>query len=126
MTLAFWIVLIAGILPVITTGIAKWGAPIDNHHPRDWANGLTGYRRRAYAAHQNAYEAFPFFAAAVLAASQFDAPQATVDLLAVIFLAARIGYTGAYMTDLATPRSVLWAIGWFSTIAIFSAPAWAG
>jgi uncharacterized MAPEG superfamily protein len=126
MTIAFWCVLIAGILPVITTGIAKWGAPaLDNNHPRDWANGLTGYRRRAYAAHQNAYEAFPFFAAAVIVASITDAPQGVVNLLAMVFIAARIGYTATYMADMSTPRSILWAIGWFSTIAIFSAGAWA-
>jgi hypothetical protein len=29
------------------------------------------------------------------------------------------------MADLSTPRSILWGIGWFSTIAIFSAGAWA-
>ncbi len=29
------------------------------------------------------------------------------------------------MVDLSTPRSILWAIGWFATIASFSAEAWA-
>jgi uncharacterized MAPEG superfamily protein len=126
MTTALWCVLLAGILPVITTGIAKWGAPnLDNNHPRDWANDLSGYRRRAYAAHQNAYEAFPFFAAAVLAATVMQAPAGVVNTLALIFIAARLAYTAAYITDRATPRSLLWAVGWFSTIAIFTAAAWA-
>lgn len=125
MTLALWCVLAAGILPVLSTGLAKWGAPLDNHHPRDWAQSLTGYRRRAYAAHQNAFEAFPFFAAAVLAAAVTQAPQAPVNLLALLFLAARIGYLGAYLANAATLRSVLWLIGWIATIAIFTASAWA-
>ena len=124
MTIALWCALLAGILPVVTTGIAKWGTPLDNNHPRDWAGNLTGYRRRAYAAHQNAYEAFPFFAAAVIVAELADAPQGIVNILALVFIAARIGYTVAYMADISTPRSVLWAIGWFSTIAIFSAGVW--
>lgn len=124
MTIALWCVLIAGILPVVTTGIAKWGTALDNNHPRDWANGLKGYRRRAYAAHQNAYEAFPFFAAAVVIANITDAPQGIVNLLAVVFIAARIGYTATYLADLSTPRSILWGIGWFATIAILSSNAW--
>ena len=125
MSIALWCVLLAGIMPVVTTGIAKWGAPdLDNNHPRDWAGALTGYRRRAYAAHLNAYEAFPFFAAAVIAATMLDASPPAVDLLALVFVAARLGYTGAYMADFSTPRSLLWAAGWFSTIAIFTAPAW--
>lgn len=125
MTLALWSVLAAGILPVLSTGVAKWGAPLDNHRPRDWAESLTGYRRRAYAAHQNAFEAFPFFAAAVLTAAVTQAPQGIVNLLALVFLAARIGYLGAYLADAATLRSVLWLIGWIATIAIFTASAWA-
>ncbi|MCX7323256.1 MAG: MAPEG family protein [Hyphomicrobiales bacterium] len=125
MTMALWCVLVAGILPVVAAGIAKWGTVLDNNHPRDWANSLGGYRRRAYAAHHNAYEAFPFFAAAVIVANITDAPQGMVNILAIVFIAARIGYTAAYMADLSTPRSILWAVGWFATIAIFSAGAWA-
>ena len=124
MSIALWCVLLAGIMPVITTGIAKWGAPFDNNHPRDWANSLVGYRRRAYSAHQNAYEAFPFFAAAVLAAGATGTAQGLVNLLALVFIAARVGYTAAYLADLATARSVLWAIGWFVTIAIFTSAVW--
>lgn len=125
MTMALWCVLVAGILPVVAAGIAKWGTALDNNHPRDWANGLTGYRRRAYAAHHNAYEAFPFFAAAVLAAAVTQAPQGTVNLLAMIFIAARLAYLAAYITDKATLRSVLWVIGWAVTLAIFTANLWA-
>jgi uncharacterized MAPEG superfamily protein len=125
MTIALWCVLLAGVLPVLTVALAKWGAKLDNNHPRDWAQSLEGYRRRAYAAHQNGYEAFPFFAAAVLAAQWAESPQSTVDMLALIVIAARLAYVGAYAADMATPRSIVWSIGWFGTIAIFTAPAWA-
>lgn len=125
MTLALWCVLAAGVLPVVSVGVAKWGAPLDNHRPRDWADTLAGYRRRAYAAHQNAFEAFPFFAAAVLTAAATQAPQGPVDLLALVFIAARLAYLGAYLADAATLRSVFWLVGWIATIAIFTASAWA-
>jgi uncharacterized MAPEG superfamily protein len=126
MTIALWCVLVAGVLPVLAVGIAKWGTPLDNNHPRDWASGLSGYRRRAYAAHHNAYEAFPFFAAAVLAAAVMQAPQGPVNALAFVFIAARLAYLAAYITDRATLRSVLWVIGWAATLAIFTAVLWAG
>ncbi len=127
MTIALWCLLVAGVLPVATVGIAKWGpGPFDNNNPRDWEQTLAGYRKRAHAAHLNGYEAFPFFAAAVLAAQGARAPQGTVDLLALAFVGARLAYTWAYVADQATLRSVVWGIGWFATIAILTAPAWAG
>jgi uncharacterized MAPEG superfamily protein len=126
MTVALWCVLIAAVLPVISAGIAKWGTALDNNHPRDWADGLTGYRRRAYAAHHNAFEAFPFFAAAVLTATVLQAPAATVNALALTFIAARIAYLAFYVSDNANLRSIVWIIAWTATIAIFTAPSWAG
>jgi uncharacterized MAPEG superfamily protein len=126
MTVALWCVLIAAVLPVISAGIAKWGTALDNNHPRDWADGLTGYRRRAYAAHHNAFEAFPFFAAAVLTATVLQAPAATVNALALTFIAARIAYLAFYVSDNANLRSIVWIIAWAATIAIFTAPSWAG
>jgi uncharacterized MAPEG superfamily protein len=125
MTIALWSLLAAGLLPVMTVAVAKWGPNLDNNHPRDWANTLQGYRRRAYAAHLNGYEAFPLFAAAVLAAKWGEAVQGPVDALAVTFLAARVVYSAAYIADQPTVRSVVWIIGWAATIAIFTAPAWA-
>jgi uncharacterized MAPEG superfamily protein len=125
MTIALWCLLAAGLLPVMTVAVAKWGPGLDNSHPRDWANTLEGYRRRAYAAHQNGFEAFPLFAAAVLAAKWAAAPQAPVDALALLFLAARVAYTGAYIADQPTIRSIVWIVGWAATLAIFTAPVWA-
>lgn len=124
MTIAIWCVLALGVLPVLTVAVAKWGTALDNRHPRDWAGTLDGYRRRAYAAHQNGYEAFPFFAAAVLAAELQQAPRGTLDLLALLVVAARLAYVAAYLIDRSTLRSIVWSIGWFGTIAIFLAPLW--
>ena len=44
-------VLIAGMLPLVSTAIAKWGFQgFDNHNPREWLSRQTGFRARANAA----------------------------------------------------------------------------
>ena len=122
MQLAFWCVLAMGLMPIATVAIAKWGG-LDNHAPRDWAQSIDGYRRRAYAAHLNHFEAFPLFAAAVLVASTQGAPMITVNALAVSVVLTRLAYTACYVADAATLRSLMWGIGWVLTLAIFMLPA---
>jgi uncharacterized MAPEG superfamily protein len=62
-------VLIAGLMPYLWTAVAKATGPrYDNRNVRDWQAQLEGLPKRAHAAHLNSFEAFPFFAAAVLAA----------------------------------------------------------
>lgn len=96
----------------------------DNHNPRDQQARLTGWGRRALAAHQNMFEAFPLFAAGVLMAQSVHAPQFTVDMLALVFVAARVGYQLLYLLDLALPRSLSWGVGFFASLALLSTPAW--
>ena len=122
MPLAYWCVLVAALLPVIIVGFAKSGGG-DNHHPRDNVGQLSGARRRAYAAHLNAYENFPFFAAAVIIAITQGATPATVNMLAVIYLLLRILHAAFYVADQATLRSTAFALGWAVNIAIFVLPA---
>ena len=120
MTLAITCILVAGILPVISAGIAKAGfRGYDNRNPRDWLARQTGFRARANAAQANAWEAFPFFAAGVLAAQWMAAPQERIDRLAVIFVVARLAYLGLYLADKATLRSVVWAVGFGASIALY-------
>lgn len=122
MTIAFWCVLVAGILPVVWVGYAKaTGGQYDNRAPRIFLAGVSGAAQRAHWAEQNSYESFPFFAAAVIIANLAGAPQATVDVLAVTYVGARIAYGICYVADLATARSLTWVIGWLSTLALFFA-----
>jgi uncharacterized MAPEG superfamily protein len=127
MAWAFWCVLAMGVMPVATVGIAKLGLiTLDsrgNHAPRDWAQSLDGFRRRAYAAHLNHFEAFPLFAAAVLVAATQGAPMATVDGLALTVVAMRLAYTACYVADLASLRTLVWGAGWLLTLAIFVLPS---
>lgn len=127
MNLSYWCVLVAGIMPVATVAIAKWGRrDYDNSEPRRWLEKQNGVRRRADSAHRNHFEAFPFFAAGVLVAQQLHAPQNSIDMLAIAFIAARIVYTGLYLTDRSTLRSVSWFIGYFAVVELFLVAAFRG
>jgi len=121
MTIALWCVFAAGILPYLATGTAKAGLKgYDNNEPRARINELLqGYRARAYAAQLNGFEALPFFAAAVIIAHVLHGPQRLVDILALIFIAARILYLIFYVAGKGAFRSLVWGVGFFSVIAIF-------
>lgn len=121
MTTAYWCVLAAGLLPYAATIAAKAGARFDNRMPRAWLAAQTGWRARANAAQHNSFEAFPLFAVAVLVAHQLGAPQARVDTLALVFVAARAAYLVTYLADLALLRSLVWMVGIASAVAIFVA-----
>ena len=124
MTTATWCVLIAGLLPYAATLTAKIGAGgFDNRNPRDWLANQSGFRRRANAAQQNSFEAFPLFAAAVIVAQAAGAAQARVDLLAIAFVVSRLLYIAFYVADLSTLRSLAWFGGIGSAVAIFLAAA---
>jgi uncharacterized MAPEG superfamily protein len=122
MPVAYWCILIAALLPLVLIMYAK-SSSRDNNTPRDSAEQLAGAKRRAYAAHQNAYENFSFFAVAVIAALHFGAPTNTLNSLAVIYIAIRIIYALLYIADRPTLRSTAYAVGLFVNIAIFALPA---
>jgi uncharacterized MAPEG superfamily protein len=124
MTIAFWCVLVAGFLPYFGTLTAKIGGErFDNSNPRDWLDAQSGFRKRANAAQHNSFEAFPFFAAAVIIAHVAGAPQGRIDLFAVVFILARLFYIAFYVADVATLRSLAWFVGIGSVVALFLAVA---
>ena len=116
-TIAYWCVLVMAILPIVCTGIAKYGmfsksrrdGGYDNHNPRAWLAKQTDWRARANAAQANTFEALPFFFAAVIIAHQLQARQTVVDILAFMFVVLRIAYVLMYVADMAKTRSVIWA-----------------
>lgn len=121
MTTALWCVMVAGLLPYAATGAAKWGfRNFDNNNPRAWLSTQTGFRARGNAAQANSFEAFPFFAAAVLTASWNHAAQGSLDLAALAFIAARVLYLIAYLADWASFRSVCWFGGILLVVRIFT------
>lgn len=125
-TAAYGCVLIAALLPWFCAATAKWGmfkqppaqGGYDNHLPRAWLARQVGWRARANAAQANSFEALPFFIGAVIVAHQLHAPQGRLDVLAILYIVARIAYLFMYLADLATARSVIWVIALTLNIAI--------
>ena len=126
MTIAIVCVIIAGFLPIIAAGIAKFGptenagsVPYDNNQPREWLAKQTGLRARANAAQANTFESLPFFYAAIAIAMILEAPQARIDVLAITYLLARAAYIACYVMDWANLRTFVWFIGFACTVALF-------
>ena len=126
-TVAYWCVLLAVLLPYGCSYLAKFsgfGKPrrqggFDNHDPRAWLARQQGWRARAVAAQDNSFEALPFFIGAVIIAHQLGAPQARLDILALLFVTLRIIYIAMYVAGLPTTRSAIWALAFFANVAIF-------
>jgi uncharacterized MAPEG superfamily protein len=119
MSIAIYCLIIAGLLPYIAVGFAKAGGGYDNRDPRTSMAQLTGRRARAYAAHQNSFEAFPLFAAAVLSALWGEAQPTAVSTLSIVFILARLAYLWAYLQDRPTIRSIVWSLGFFACLGLF-------
>ena len=120
MTIAYWCVLVAALLPFVFTGIAKFSGPgFNNARVRDFQAKLEGARARAHWAHLNSFEAFPPFAAGVIIAHQLHVAQGRIDALALTFIAARIVYGAMYIANLPTLRSLVWLIALGCTVALF-------
>jgi uncharacterized MAPEG superfamily protein len=129
LTVAYWAVLVAALLPILCAGLAKWGSfakprregGFDNHHPRDWLMRQTGWRARANAAQSNSFEALPLFIGAVIIAHQIGASQIRIDVLAFLFVVLRLLYVLLYVADIAKARSLVWTAALAVNIAILFA-----
>jgi uncharacterized MAPEG superfamily protein len=120
MTTAYGCVLVAALLPIVWAGAAKAGGKrYNNARPREFLGALTGWPARANHAQQNSYEAFPPFAAGVIIAHLCNAPQSTIDALALTFIAARVVYGLCYIADRSTLRSLVWLVGFGSVVGLF-------
>ncbi len=127
--LTLWCVLVAALMPILCTGIAKWGAfgkpshegGYDNHNPREWLAKQQGYRKRANAAQSNCFEALPFFIGAVLLALYMQAPLAKVNLLALCFIGFRLAFVLLYLADFSTLRTSAWVAALAVNVALLFA-----
>ncbi len=120
MTLAYWCILLAALMPLAFAGIAKLGHPgFTNRRPRDFLDELDGYRRRAHWTQLNSYEAFPPFAAAVIIAHATGGNQMWIDALALAFIVVRVSYGWLYLADRPTARSLAWLLGLACTVGLF-------
>ena len=113
-------VLIAGLLPIVCAGIAKWGVKdFDNRHPRQWLTTLEGRRARANAAQENSFEAFPVFAVGVALALFREADPLAVAQCGWFFVAMRVAYIYCYVSDRSSLRSLVWCLGLAAVIRLY-------
>ena len=117
MTLAFWCVLVAALLPYVPFSIAA--RPLDPKLPPKGAPNLEGMAARAYGAHFNAFEAFPPFAAAVIISHIVEGASGLVNGLAALFIVARLAHMGFYLADRQPLRSASFLVGLAIVIVIF-------
>ena len=126
LTLAYWSMLVAALLPIVCAGIAKWGmfklppaeGGYDNHQPRAWLAQQKNWRARANAAQVNSFEALPFFIGAVIIAHQLQADQTRLDMMAALYVALRVVYILLYIADHASWRSMVWTLALAVNIGI--------
>jgi uncharacterized MAPEG superfamily protein len=122
MNIAIFCIFLASILPVVFIGIAKLTGGFKlghNHQPRYHLNKLEGRPFLAKSAHDNSWEAFAPFAAAVLACFYTGVPKVLVDQLAISFVALRFAYGMAYIFDKPTARSIIWFAAWICVVILY-------
>ena len=125
-TVPFVCVVVAFVLIYLTkipvgVAMAKMGR-YDNEHPRDQQAKLTGWGQRALGSHQNSFEAFAPFAAAVMVAHLGGGSAHASAVLAVVFVVARVVYLLLYLANQSTLRSAVWSVGFFATLGLFLLP----
>lgn len=120
MSIAYWCILIAAVLPYVWTAVGKSAVRgYDNRDPRGWIAKQTHPRvQRGNAAHLNAFEAFPAFAAAVLMAQFAGVDPGRVSMLAVAFVVFRVLHGLSYLADRDTLRSLSWLLGIVCVLAL--------
>lgn len=105
---AYGLVFVPRILVVVALRQEK---KFDNAHPRDAVKQLEGWGRRAQAAQDNGWEAFPAFAAGVLACALTGARPDVAAILCIVHLLARCLYVACYVGNQGSLRSLVWAVG---------------
>lgn len=120
MSIAYWCILIAAILPYLWVSVGKLsGERYDNRDPRAWVAKQVNPRvHRSIAAQHNAFEAFAPFAAGVLMAQAAGVDAERITQLAVAFVVARSLHGLFYLADQALLRSLAWTVGIGCVIAL--------
>jgi uncharacterized MAPEG superfamily protein len=120
MTIAIWCIFIAAMLPYVPFGLVA--KEIDPIEPRSRIGALAGRSLRAYGAHLNGLETFPWFAAAVIVAHMVGGPSRIADVLAVVYVLLRIGHMAAYIAGRQPLRTAAFSIAQVVGLAIFVSP----
>ncbi|MBL8309385.1 MAG: MAPEG family protein [Burkholderiales bacterium] len=130
MTPALFCILLAAVLPLVCAGLSKWrgfgvshrDGGYDNRNPREWIARQDDFAKWAHAAQENSWEAFPFFAAAVIVSHLLGVTGWLPNALAVLFIALRSVYVWLYVSGRQKWRSRVWALAWLTNVVIFLLP----
>lgn len=119
MTIAYWCVLIAAVLPYLWVTFAKAGPRYDNRDPRAWLSKQDSPRaHRANNAQLNAYEAFAPFGVGVLMAQFAGVDVQRITWLAVAFVVLRVLHGLFYISNVHAMRSLVWFGAFACVIAL--------
>lgn len=91
--------------------MSREGKGYDNKNPREQQARLTGWGKRALAAHQNSFEVAPLFAACVFVGHLTSGNPGLSSLLAIGFIMSRVLYIALYLTNRDMFRSLIWSSG---------------
>jgi uncharacterized MAPEG superfamily protein len=123
MTIAFWTLLAAIVLPWIMAAIKKsrvaQRGEYNNAAPRTIDPKLEGLYKRAQWAEKNSFEILPGYVAAVIVAHLAGAEQDCIDILALVFIASRVLYCVCYLKNWALLRSAIWFVGLLCIVGLF-------
>jgi uncharacterized MAPEG superfamily protein len=124
MTIPLWCLLAAIILPYVWLGPAasarkeQFGT-FDNKQPRQQTAKLEGKGARAYAAHQNAFEALAIFAPAVLVAHVTHADPMYSTVLAIVWVVCRFLHGALYVANIDKARSMAFFLAFVAALGQF-------
>ncbi|MBW8808723.1 MAPEG family protein [Lysobacter capsici] len=120
MSIAYWCVLIAALLPYLWVAVAKAsGKRYDNRDPRGWQTRQDNPRSHAaYAAHLNAFEAFAPFAAGVIGAQMTGVATDWIVILSIVFIVFRVLHGVFYVLRQPRLRSLAWVVGFGCVLAL--------
>lgn len=112
-SVAYWCILIAVILPYVWTTIAKSGGKgYNNKDPRGWTARQENPRTRyANGAQLNSFESNPVFIGSVLMAQFAHLPEQTIALCSIIYVIARVLHGVFYISAQHALRSLVWFVG---------------
>lgn len=106
----------------LSMAMAKQPEGYDNKNPRDQQARLEGWGKRAAAAHYNAFESFPMFAAGVLAAVAGGGDPVWAARLSIVYVVARCLYPVLYIANIDKARSLVWSCGLLASIGLMVLP----
>jgi uncharacterized MAPEG superfamily protein len=89
--------------------------------PRDEDRPLSGTAGRLERALQNHFEGLTLFTIAVVVVTLSGQASAVTAFCAWLYLGARVLYVPAYVLGWSPGRSIMWAVGWFATLAMMIA-----